>query len=131
MLKKLGLSAIALLGILLIAPAQQAKAGVHVGFGVGVAPAVPYYGYAAPPAPDPYYAVPYDPYAYDYTTPYVAPYVAPAYVYPYTYGGYYGGWGHGYRHEFHGGYHDAYRGGWGGGHHEFRGGHGGGWGHRR
>jgi hypothetical protein len=127
MLKKLGLSAIALLGILLIAPAQQAKAGVHFGIGVGVAPAVPYYGYAAPPAPDPYYSAPYDPYAYGYNTPYVAPYVTPSYVYPYSYGGYYGGgWGRGYGHDYRG----AYRGGWGGGH-EFRGGHGGGWGHRR
>src|SRR6185437_8564951 len=127
MLKKLGLSAIALFGILLIVPAQQAKAGVHVGIGVGGAPAAPYYGYAAP---DPYYAAPYDSYAYDYTTPYVAPYVAPTYVYPYSYGGYRGGWGHGDRREYHGGYHDAYRGGWRGGH-EFRGGHDGGWGHHR
>jgi hypothetical protein len=133
MLKKIGLSAVALFGILLIAPAQQAKAGVHFGIGVGAAPAVPYYGYAAP-APDPYYAPQYDPYAYDYTTPYAAPYVAPTYAYPYSYGGYYGGGGWGGHHrdwDDHRGWGGGHREGRGGGGHEFRGGHGGGWGHRR
>ncbi len=80
MLKKIGLSAIALAGSLLMAVPSPAAAKVRFGITVGT----------------PGYVYPADPYAYNYRDPYnygsAAPaYVAPGYVAPYY--GYSYSWG--------------------------------------
>jgi hypothetical protein len=117
MLKKLGFTSVALLGMLILfAPAP---ASAQVRFGVSVGGPAPVYGYAAPPV-YPAYPVPYNSY---YDAPYYpAPvYVGPSYGYGYGYGyrGYYGR-GYDYRRDFRGNYG---RGNYGRGHESFRGGH--------
>ena len=67
MLKRIGLPAIALLGMLTMAAAPAAQAGVR--FGVYFGGPAPVYRYAPPPVP--YYAAPAPAYAY------------PNYAYPY------------------------------------------------
>jgi hypothetical protein len=93
MLKKLGITTIALAGLLGFAAPRKADAKVHVGIAVGP----PVYTY--PYAYGPYYNYPY------YESPYY--YGGPSYFYGYGHGG----WGHEH-HEFHGG-HEWH----GGGHH--------------
>jgi len=90
MLKKLGMTTIALAGLLGFAAPKKADAAVHFGVAVGG----PVYTY--PYAYGPNYGYPY--YGYPY-------YYGPAY----GFGVGIGGWGHGHHdfhgHEFHGGHH--------------------------
>lgn len=79
-----------LFGALFLGSMVTAQAGIRYsfGFGIGVGPAIPYYGYyypAYPPYYSDYYAYPYYyPYYYNYS-PYYRTYVAPRY---YSNGGY-------------------------------------------
>jgi hypothetical protein len=99
MLKKFGLSAFALLAVLLFAGATPADAKVRFGFAIGTAP----YAYPVDPYTAPYTV---DPYSYPYTDPYYgypAPsyaYPAPAYVEPYYGYGYGFHWGDRDHHEW-------------------------------
>lgn len=95
LLKKLGIPALALGGMLALTAPTPADAAVHFGIGVGVAPVYPSYVY---PYTSPYYNPYYEPYAYPYTY---------GYAYPEFYWG--GGWGghhyggnHFHGNEFHG-----------------------------
>lgn len=118
MLKKMGFTAVALFGLLVMLNPAPADAQVRFGVAVGVPASV--YRYAAPPvyAPyDPYYVAPAYPY---YPAPY---YAAPVYGYGYGFGyGYRGGYSRPYYNNnyYRGG---GYRGGGGnyghggGGHH--------------
>jgi hypothetical protein len=77
MFKKIGFTAAALFGLLLMGSAKPAKAEVHFGIYLG--------------APAPAYSYPVDPYAYSYPYSYAAPayvYPAPTYVAPYYSYGY-------------------------------------------
>jgi len=95
MLKKIGLSAIALAAMLILVAPPQASAAVRFGVSIGAPvytyPGSPYpYSYAYPNNP---YAYPYNDYAYP-AVPYAYP--TPGYVAPY----YSYGWGGHERHEW-------------------------------